>query len=130
MTDDQHKLFLSYANDEAPFVREVAAELQRRGLTPWFDRAEIVPGSRWGEDLYEALTTSSAVVILIGAGTTSSQMNFELGAALGQAKPVVPVFLTEHGGRGLPRAVSELDGIDAHSLTPEEVAQRIAEAVR
>jgi hypothetical protein len=72
------------------------------------------------------------VVVIVFVSATalrSPSINFEIGAAVGGDKKVVPVFLTEAARRDAPALLSAVQGIDAHDLKPNEVAAQIADAV-
>ncbi len=56
-------------------------------------------------------------------------MNFEIGAAVGGKKRVVPIYLDEAGRDAMPPVLGHPMSIDAHRLKPEQVADQIAEAV-
>lgn len=125
MTDSTNSVFLSYPLDATSFVSDVASELRQRGLEPWFDQ-QARAGAAWQDELSAALEAARAVVVFIGREVSPST-NFEIGAAWGAGKPLVPVFLGA-GQRHLP-LVAETQGIDASNLKPDEVADRIAEAL-
>jgi hypothetical protein len=125
---DQH-VFLSYSHDELPFVRSVASELRKRGVDAGFETRESVVGEALWERFTELLRSSSALVVFIGKTPDSPWMNFEIGAAMGQSKPVVPVFLSRHARQFAPPAVKGLQGIDASNLKPEQVAEEVADVI-
>jgi hypothetical protein len=130
MTDtNSTRIFLSHTYDQRPFVREVADELRRRGFDPGAETAELKAGQEVQEQLSQALASSTMFVVFIGKSVDSPWMNFEIGAALGGSKPLLPVFLTEGGRQSAPSVVSKLKGIEAYDLKPDEVAEQIAAAV-
>jgi len=130
MADSRPSVFLSYTRDEVPFVRAVANELQQRGVDVSFDETRLEPGGSWRDTIDDALQSAKVVIVFVTSKTlASSFVNFEIGAAFGREKRIVPVFLTEGGRRDAPRLLSTVGGIDAYDLKPEEVAEQIAEAV-
>lgn len=130
MADSPHKIFISYSHDEVPFVSAVADELRLQGVESWFDETQLLAGTSWRERMANALASSKVVVVFLGARTQSPWMNFEIGAAVGGEKPVVPVYLTEAARRGAPSLLSHFVGIDAYDQKPDEVAQQIADVIR
>ena len=128
---DEADVFLSYSRDEVPFVRAVADALEQRGLVVWFDETRIEPGTNWYESLSESLGSAKAVIVFVSTkGLQSSWTNFEIGAAVGRQKRLVPVYLTEAARQEAPPLIADRAGIDAYHLKPEEVAEQIADAVK
>ncbi len=123
------RIFLSYAHDELPFVQSVAVELGKRGLETGFEARDTQPGGLFSERLGEALRASSAMVVFIGESPDSQWMNFEIGAAMGQAKTVLPIFLNHDARHAASPAIQGFRGIDASELKPDEIADEIAEAL-
>ncbi len=128
MADATANIFLSYAGHE-PFVRAVAAQMRLQGIDPWFDGREIIAGTRWPDEVARVLAASDVVVVFIGAASDSPWFLFEIGAAVGGRKKVVPVYLTEGAMRTAPAPLTMFQGIDAHDQTPEQVAHQIAQAI-
>ena len=129
MTDGSPRIFLSYAQDRGPFVRAVASELRSKGVDPGFDRAELQSGVAWQESLAAALASSELVVVFLDDAVESPWLNFEIGAAVGGSKPVVPVYLSQSGRDRAPGVITKHAGIDAADLKPDQVADRIAEVL-
>lgn len=123
------RIFLSYSNDDSPYVRLVAAELARRGLDARLPHEDIDVGEPVTDRVENALRSSSVLVAFLGGALDSPWLNFEIGAALGAAKTVLPVFLTAGAREAAPPAVRQFSGIDASSLKPDEVADGIATAL-
>jgi TIR domain len=126
--DDKPRVFLSHSRSEGPFVREVANELQRRGMDARSvtdeqggDRVEYLPRN--------VFDSAECVVVFMGAADEPANVYFEIGAALGASKPIVPVYLSEQARGSAPGVVSKLDGIDAHDLKPDQVAEELAHAI-
>ena len=121
-------VFLSYSRNEAPFVRSVADRLKQRGFGVWFDREGRI-SSAWQDDLRESLDSADIVIVFISTTALESPwINFEIGAAVGREKHLVPVFLTEAARASAPPLLKDRAGIDASRLKPEEVAEQIANA--
>lgn len=121
------RIFLSYSHDEAPFVRSVAAELTRLGLDARLNHEEADVGEPFADRIQEALRSSSVIVAFLGRALDSPWLNFEIGAALGASKTVLPVFLTAGARVAAPPPVRGFIGIDASNLKPDEVAEEISE---
>ena len=127
---DARQVFISYSRDAAPFVGAVAADLRQLGLDPWIDTERRIEGSAGREATADALLSAEVFVVFVGATTDSPWMNFEIGAAIGREKPVVPVYLTEPGKRNVPSVLAHFASVEAHDQKPDEVAKRIADIIR
>lgn len=123
------RIFLSHAESDSPFVHAVAAELRQRGVEAWLDAESIESGERFSDQVEAALRSASVVVAFFGDSSASPWLNFEIGAALGASKPVLPVFLSSAGRNEAPPQLQSLVSIDASDLKPDEVAEGIAETL-
>jgi hypothetical protein len=86
-------------------------------------------GESWHDVFGEALGSASVVIFFVSSASLQSpSANFEIGAALGSEKLLVPIFLTK-GARDNAPSFLAATGIDAYDLKPDEVADRIIEAV-
>lgn len=49
MTDAKRplKVFLCHASADKPKVRELYRTLKRRGVQPWLDAEDLIPGQNW-----------------------------------------------------------------------------------
>ena len=113
-----------------PSVRAVADELSRQGVAARDTAdARMGAGTSWVDPVAEALVASDVVVVFVGPVTESPWQNFEIGAAVGADKRVVPVYLTEGAMRTAPAPLWGFDGIDAHAQTPRQVAYQIIRAI-
>jgi MinD-like ATPase involved in chromosome partitioning or flagellar assembly len=97
--DDTNKptgVYLSYHHVDLALADQIYQFLVGRGLSVWFDRAEIAPGSAWQTTIERALTDADIMVALLSPSSTESpdlrsQWTF---FASELKKPVVPVVVT------------------------------------
>lgn len=88
MTD----VFISYSSDNREKARAIAVELERRGLTVWWDRV-IPPGRQYDEIIEEELAAARCVVVLWSASSVASKwVRIEAGEALRQDR-LVPALI-------------------------------------
>ncbi len=56
MTDAKRplKVFLCHASADKPKVRELYRTLKRRGVQPWLDAEDLIPGQNWEVEIPKA----------------------------------------------------------------------------
>jgi hypothetical protein len=66
--------------------------LKERGINVWFDEFNVRPGESWREALEDGLRGSDVLVALLDAESSPRpNLYFDLGAAIGMGKRVVPI---------------------------------------
>lgn len=84
-------VFLSYSHSDRDWADSLAQALSKQKVRVWTD-ALIRPGELVTDSIETALAQSKYIVFLVSPNSTrSSWAAFELGAALGMGKPVLPV---------------------------------------
>lgn len=63
-------VFLSHNSQDKPIVREIWKMLRERGIRPWLDEEELIPGRDWQEDLEEIVRTVPAAAVFVGQDGT------------------------------------------------------------
>jgi hypothetical protein len=48
-------VFLCHKSEDKPEIRHIADELVKRGINPWLDEREIMPGTLWQSALEEQI---------------------------------------------------------------------------
>ncbi len=121
-------IYLSYAHEDASYVKQLVRELVEFGLEVWSATREIFPGDNWAQAIGEALEKADAMVVIISpASGTSPWAESEISYALGQQRfkdRVFPVKLGEWSG--MPWIMRRFP---SYSGKPEEVARQIAIAL-
>lgn len=90
MTESKRQLrvFLCHASADKPKVRELYLYLKKRGITPWLDAEDLIPGQRWQVEIPKALNTSDAIIICLTKnsvdkeGYVQKEIKFALDKAL------------------------------------------------
>ena len=110
---DHYDVFLSHSGPDKPAVEELAKRLIEKGIKPFLDKWNLIPGDPWQEALEEALIKSAACTVFIGPGGFSPWHNEEMRAAIEHRVSgsrggyrVIPVMLpgaSRPGEEGLPR---------------------------
>ncbi len=85
------KCFLSYAHVDKDFVlHEIAPVLKELGLDIWVDYERIPIGGAIQDAILKGIREAHLIVAVLNRRST--YVNFEVGAAIGQAKPTLAVL--------------------------------------
>lgn len=78
--------FLSYAKEDADFVRDLASRLLQDGILAWFDEKELLPGDDWKRKIDNAIERSDFVLVFLSSTSVAKTGFFqrELTYALDQ----------------------------------------------
>ena len=95
-------VFLSHNSKDKPLVRKIAKRLEEEyELSPWLDEWDLRPGVSFRRGLEEAMQTTRAAAVFVGAHGLGPWQQAEIDICVSQlvnrGQPVVPVLL-----RGAP----------------------------
>jgi len=86
------KVFISHTARDAEWARSFAKALKERGESVWFDEFDVQPGESSREALESGLRNSDVFVAVLDAEAPAKpDLFFELGAAIGMGKRLVPI---------------------------------------
>lgn len=122
-------VFISHSHQDREWASQLADALKQRGLSVWFDDAQIKLGENWGRAVYEGLTRSSNIVFIVGPGAANSNnLAFELGMALGSGKRIIPVVAKDLPLAEIPGPIRLRRFLQANNpaKTAEEIAKTVA----
>ena len=134
------KVFISHAYMDEPFVRKVAAGLEKVGLEVWDATREILPGDNWAAKVARALEESEAMVVLLTPDALRSNwVSWEIQYALGEQRyrnRLISVIVgdpEELPKEDIPWILRHLQMIDMSEYDEEEeginqIAQTLLEA--
>lgn len=117
--------FVSYAHVDREFVRhEIVPVLEDIGLDVWIDYEQIP----WGEFVPDAIMEGirDAHLIVAVLNRRSTYVNFEVGAALGQAKPTLAVLRDE----AAPSELRSLTYIRWSDLAEKEFRRKFTRIIK
>jgi predicted nucleotide-binding protein len=122
------KVFVSYSHSDKDWARRFAKTIEDIGLEVWFDEFNIKPGQQLVEALENGLRESDAVVLLINTDNINRpNVFFEIGAALGMNKAIIPVVPKDFDYHRLPLPLQRIKFLIRNS--PEDTAKELATAV-
>jgi predicted nucleotide-binding protein len=90
------KVFISYSNKDISWVRQFVDALQDLAVDVWFAERQVPAGRPLQAEVEKALRESDAIVTLLTPDSAQSpNLFFELGAAVGLGKNIVPIVPRE-----------------------------------
>ena len=104
------KVFISYSRkDSAAFADELVLGLEDRGLAPFLDRHDIMPGELWEARLGALIEQSDTVVFVISPESVKSkECVWEINKALALSKRLLPVVYKSVAEEQIPAKLSDL----------------------
>jgi hypothetical protein len=92
-------VFLCHNAVDKSRVKEIGKQLKTRGIRPWFDEWNLVPGEPWQESLEKQIKNIKSVAVFVGSSGIGPWQNMEINAFLRQCikrnAPVIPVILPD-----------------------------------
>lgn len=67
------RVFLSYASNDKPTVRQLYQRLQAEGFDVWLDEQNLLPGQNWEREISEALRSSDVVIVCLSRSSVSKR---------------------------------------------------------
>lgn len=121
------KIFISYAHSDQPIAERILSELRHVSVEGWRDAADLAAGNAISTSLLKALRRSSAIVVLLSPKSLASKwLLFEVGAAQGLGKRIIPVIIKgEDIERSIPEPLQGFRWLDARNKPPHEAARQI-----
>ncbi len=121
------RVFLSYAHDDAQAVQALRQSLSDIEVSGWMDQSDIATGEAISKRVKESLRQSSAVIVVVSERSLKSQwVQFEIGAALGMGKTIIPIIIGQKQGLHVfPEWLQDLLYVDARGRSMQEVADEI-----
>ena len=90
-------VFMAHSNKDKPLIRQIYWRLKERGILPWLDEEEIPPGTRFIEEIRQAIGQIKTAAIFIGQEGLGPWQALELETFISQCVergiPVIPVLL-------------------------------------
>jgi TIR domain-containing protein len=95
------RVYISFAQEDRPQVRELESRLRAEGFETWFDEKDLTAGLDWKEQIRQALPRSDVFVSCISTRSVSRKGFYDeeiaLALTLRSARPdfVIPIRLDE-----------------------------------
>ena len=97
MTEQQFDVFLAHSSKDKPLIRQIYRKLKEVGISPWLDEEEIAPGTKFQDEIQQAIGRIKTAAIFFGQGGLGRWQALELKSFISQCVrrdiPVIPVLL-------------------------------------
>ena len=108
MVMNKPTVFISHSFSDEGWTREFANSLQQRGLKVWLDSNALHLGHSLTEATEKGLRESNVIALLVTPDTINRpNLFFEIGAAMGMGKPLIPVVSKDINPSALPTSLRE-----------------------
>ena len=122
-------IFLSYASEDSNSAAEVMNQLSRKPNFHVFTSDKISAGENWRTKIKKALSKSDLFLVLLSPASVKSKwVQFELGAAWGLNKAIIPVVTSPDVISQIPLELGDLWVIELESLKKPEGIELIMKA--
>lgn len=123
-------VFLCYNSADKSEVKKIGMKLKARGLLPWLDEWELIPGRPWQRALEKQIGTIKAAAVFVGPQGIGPWHRSEMDAFLRQVKkrscPVIPVLLSGGSEKPeLPIFLEEMGWVDFNVQDPDPLERLI-----
>jgi serine/threonine-protein kinase len=91
------RVFLCHASQDKPAVWNLYRYLKQRGVQPWLDQADLLPGQNWEVEIPKALFASDVILVCLSKNSINKEgyVQKEIAFALDKAleKPEGTIFI-------------------------------------
>src|ERR1700682_4529288 len=99
-TSQQFDVFLSYKREDEAWTKQLALDLESRGVRVWRDQEEIRPGDEYPDALENGLRSSKALALVVTPESLKAswvRWEYERAISLAAGDPlrVIPLLLRE-----------------------------------
>jgi hypothetical protein len=131
MKNARFDVFLAHNSEDSKAVEALATRLKKKGIQPWLDKWNLVPGEPWQATIESALLASRTCVLLVGRSGAESKWHdlFEKRRSHGHF-PIIPVLLPGAEVGVVPTFLTAITYVDFRgSLTDEKALNSLIRAI-
>jgi TIR domain/CHAT domain len=127
---EEFDVFLCHNGSDKPRVRQLARELEAKGILPWLDERELPPGQPWQPLLERQIASIRAAAVFVGAAGVGPWQEQEmygfLRAFVERKIPVIPVLLQDAAEQPeLPMFLRGMTWVDFRVQEPDPLSRLI-----
>jgi len=123
-------VFLCHNSVDKPAVKQIGKQLKERGILPWLDEWNLIPGRAWQHALEEQIERIKSAAVFVGKEGIGPWYQAELEALLrefvNRGCPVIPVLLPDAPQKQeLPIFLEGMAWVDFRKEEPNPIEQLI-----
>jgi hypothetical protein len=92
-----NRIFLAHAREDKAQVRKLYADLKARGLDPWLDKVDLLPGQIWKDEIPKAIRGAAVFVACLSSRSVDKvgylQNEFRLALSVFGERPPGSIYL-------------------------------------
>jgi hypothetical protein len=124
----EYDVFLCHNGADKPAVRTLARRLMDRGVLPWLDERDLVPGRSWQDEIQAQIGKVKSAAVLIGGSGVGPWQDKEVKGILitfiKRDRPVIPVVLPDApAAPELPLFLKDYHWVDLRQADPDPLDQ-------
>ena len=127
-----HDVFISHSSHDKATADAACAVLEANGIRCWIAPRDILPGSKWGEAIIDAINASRAMVLVFSSKSNySAQIYREVERAVNKGVMVIPLRIEDvMPSKSLEYFISDQHWLDALTPPLEKHLKRLADTLK
>jgi formylglycine-generating enzyme required for sulfatase activity len=112
------RVFLCHASQDKPAVRKLHRYLKQRGVQPWLDELDLLPGENWEVEIPKALFSSDVILVCLSKnsvdkeGYVQKEITFALDKALEKPEGTIFIVPVKLEDCEVPRRLKQYQWVD------------------
>lgn len=118
LTPQPLRVFLCHASADKPAVRKLHRYLKQRGITPWLDELNLLPGQKWEIEIPKALHSSDVILVCLSKnsvtkeGYVQKEITFALDKASEKLEETIFIIPTKLEECEVPQRLRDYQWVD------------------
>ena len=118
LTPQPLRVFLCHASADKPAVRKLHRYLKQRGITPWLDELDLLPGQKWEIEIPKALHSSDVILVCLSKnsvtkeGYVQKEITFALDKASEKLEETIFIIPTKLEECEVPQRLRDYQWVD------------------
>ncbi|MBK8420842.1 toll/interleukin-1 receptor domain-containing protein [Candidatus Villigracilis saccharophilus] len=118
LTPQPLRVFLCHASADKPAVRKLHRYLKQRGIIPWLDELDLLPGQKWEIEIPKALFSSDVILVCLSKnsvtkeGYVQKEITFALDKASEKLEETIFIIPTKLEECEVPQRLRDYQWVD------------------